>query len=83
MGVIDPSGSVDDADTPNDLEDKQDVEDLVEAISRMFNNVLHIAEDLTRLIPAPSKYWLPYVCCTQVTSVVVRTYFTMRKAWCP
>ena len=56
MGAIDPSGSVDDADTPNDLEDEQDAEDLVEAVSRAFNNILHIAEDSTRLIPAPSEY---------------------------
>ena len=56
MGAIDPSGSVDDADTPNDLEDEQDAEDLVEAVSRAFNNILHIAKDSTRLIPTPSEY---------------------------
>ena len=56
MGAIDPSETIDDADTPNDLEDEQDAEDLVEAVSRVFDNVLHIAEDSIRLIPAPSEY---------------------------
>ena len=56
MGAINPSETIDDADAPNDLEDEQDAEDLVEAVSRTFDDVLHIAEDAIRLIPAPSEY---------------------------